>query len=79
MSDACLFAACFFFCHCIQQLAKVSKVENPAGFVYHIYFDTQEDMRSKVFDFAHDNGLKILQLHQKNTTLEKLFVELTSG
>ncbi|RDK84251.1 gliding motility-associated ABC transporter ATP-binding subunit GldA [Marinirhabdus gelatinilytica] len=63
----------------IQQLAKVSKVENPAGFVYHIYFDTQEDMRSKVFDFAHDNGLKILQLHQKNTTLEKLFVELTSG
>ena len=63
----------------IQQLAKVSKVENPAGFVYHIYFDTQEDMRSKVFDFAHNNGLKILQLHQKNTTLEKLFVELTSG
>ena len=35
-------------------------------------------MRSSVFDFAHDNGLKILQLHQKNTTLEKLFVELTA-
>ena len=35
-------------------------------------------MRSKVFDFAHDNGLKILQLHQKNTSLEKLFIELTT-
>ena len=61
----------------LEKLPKVAKVENPAGFVYHIYFSTQEDMRSKVFDFAHDNGLKILQLHQKNTTLEKLFVELT--
>ncbi|MDX1463906.1 MAG: gliding motility-associated ABC transporter ATP-binding subunit GldA [Marinirhabdus sp.] len=63
----------------LEQLPKVTKVENPAGFVYHLYFDTQEDMRGNVFDFAHDNGLKILQLHQKNTTLEKLFVELTAG
>ncbi|QIE60363.1 gliding motility-associated ABC transporter ATP-binding subunit GldA [Rasiella rasia] len=62
----------------LEKLPKTIKIENPAGFVYHIYFDTQEDMRGKVFDFAHDNGLKILQLHQKNTTLEKLFVELTS-
>jgi ABC-2 type transport system ATP-binding protein len=35
-------------------------------------------MRSSVFDYAHDNGLKILQLQQKNTTLEKLFIELTA-
>ena len=62
----------------LQQLPKVEKVENPAGFVYHLYFDTTEDMRGKVFDFAHDNELKILQLHQKNTTLEKLFIELTT-
>ena len=61
----------------LEKLPKISKVENPVGFVYHLYFSTQEDMRSKVFDFAHDNGLKILQLHQKNRTLEKLFVELT--
>jgi len=62
----------------LQKLEKVIKVENPAGFVYHIYFNTAEDMRGKVFDFAHDNELKILQLHQKNTTLEKLFIELTT-
>ncbi|OAB76033.1 gliding motility-associated ABC transporter ATP-binding subunit GldA [Cochleicola gelatinilyticus] len=62
----------------LQKLTHVTKVENSAGFVYQLYFNTQEDMRSSVFDFAHDNGLKILQLHQKNTTLEKLFVELTT-
>lgn len=62
----------------LEKLPKVEKVLNPNGFVYHIYFNTSDDMRSKVFDFAHDSGLKILQLHQKNTTLEKLFIELTT-
>lgn len=63
----------------LQKLPNVTKIENPGGhFIYNIYFSTQKDMRGEVFDFAHDNGLKILQLHQKNTTLEKLFVELTS-
>lgn len=63
----------------LNKLPKITKVENPVGFVYHLYFDTKEDMRAKVFDFAHDNGLKILQLHQKNRTLEKLFVALTKS
>jgi len=62
----------------LQRLDKVKKVENSHGFIYQIHFVTQEDMRAKVFDFAHDNGLKILQLHQKNTTLEKLFISLTA-
>lgn len=61
----------------LQKLPKIDKVENSVGFVYQLYFQTEQDMRGKVFDFAHDNGLKILQLHQKNTTLEKLFTELT--
>ncbi len=61
----------------LQKLPKIEKIENSAGFVYQLYFGTEQDMRGKVFDFAHDNGLKILQLHQKNTTLEKLFSELT--
>lgn len=63
----------------LQQIPNVTKVENPGGyFIYNIYFSSEKDMRSSVFDFAHDNGLKILQLHQKNTTLEKLFVDLTA-
>jgi ABC-2 type transport system ATP-binding protein len=60
------------------KIPKVEKVENTSGFVYHVYFNSEKDMRGDVFDFAHDNGLKILQLHQKNTTLEKLFIELTT-
>lgn len=62
----------------LQQLPRVKAVENINGFTYQIHFTGEEDMRSRVFDFAHDNGLKILQLHQKNTTLEKLFVDLTT-
>lgn len=61
----------------LQQLPKIEKIENSVGFVYQLYFATEQDMRGKVFDFAHDNGLKILQLHQKNITLERLFSELT--
>lgn len=60
-----------------NQLPHLEKSENPFDFVYHLYFSTEKDMRSRVFDFAHDNGLKILQLHQKSRTLEKLFTELT--
>ena len=62
----------------LQQIKKVEKVENLSGFVYQIHFDTKNDMRGEVFDYAHDNGLKILQLDQKNPTLEKLFIELTT-
>ena len=62
----------------LMQIENVEKVENTSGFVYQVSFNSEKDMRSRVFDFAHDNGLKILQLQEKNTTLEKLFIELTS-
>lgn len=62
----------------LEKIPKVEKVVNTEGFIYQIYCSTEKDMRGDIFDFAHDNGLKILQLHQKNTTLEKLFVELTT-
>ena len=62
----------------LLKLPKVKAVKNPNGFVYEITFSTKEDMRSHVFDFAHDNDLKILQLNQKNASLESLFRELTS-
>ncbi|WP_431158955.1 gliding motility-associated ABC transporter ATP-binding subunit GldA [Winogradskyella poriferorum] len=62
----------------LTKLPKVKAVKNPNGFIYEITFSTKEDMRSHVFDFAHDNDLKILQLNQKNASLESLFRELTS-
>jgi len=62
----------------LQQMPNVSKVKNTGGFVYEITFTTSKDMRPKVFDFAHDNKLKTLQLSRKNKNLESLFTELTS-
>jgi len=62
----------------LLKLPKVTSVKNTHDFVYEITFSTKEDMRSHVFDFAHDNELKILQLNQKNASLESLFRELTS-
>ena len=62
----------------LLKLPKVTKAINTYDFVYEITFKTSEDMRSHVFDFAHDNQLKILQLNQKNASLESLFRELTS-
>ena len=62
----------------LLKLPKVKSVINTHDFVYEITFSTSEDMRSYVFDFAHDNQLKILQLNQKNASLESLFRELTS-
>ncbi|WP_158844150.1 gliding motility-associated ABC transporter ATP-binding subunit GldA [Algibacter sp. L1A34] len=62
----------------LLRLPKVNSVKNTYGFVYEITFITSEDMRSHVFDFAHDNELKILQLNQKNASLESLFRDLTA-
>ncbi len=62
----------------INRLDWVDQAKNVHGFVYQLKVNTDQDMRSKVFDFAQDNGLKILELHQKHQSLERLFVELTS-
>ncbi|MFD2551975.1 gliding motility-associated ABC transporter ATP-binding subunit GldA [Bizionia sediminis] len=62
----------------LEKLPHVKKVVNVHDFMYEITFNTTADMRSSVFDFAHDNALKILQLNQKNTSLETLFRELTA-
>lgn len=61
----------------LNQLPNASHVRNTGGFVYEITFDTSKDMRPAVFDFAHDNKLKMLQLSRKNKNLEGLFAELT--
>ncbi len=63
----------------LQKLPQVKSIRNTKGFVYEITFNTSKDMRPTLFDFAHDNGLKTLQLNRKNQTLEQLFHELTSN
>lgn len=63
----------------LKRLPHFIKFENPTGsFFYELSFDTVEDMRSVVFDFAQENGLKILQMNQKLKNLEDLFREATA-
>ncbi len=63
----------------LLKLPHVTHVKNTVGFVYEITFTHSKDMRPVVFDFAHDNQLKTLQLSRKNKNLESLFTELTSS
>ena len=62
----------------LLKLPSAKSVKNTHDFIYEITFSTKDDMRSHVFDFAHDNELKILQLNQKNASLESMFMELTA-
>ena len=61
----------------LQKIPNTKTIVNTHDFDYELTFDTQKDMRPAVFDFAHDNGLKILSLQQKNEGLEKKFNALT--
>ncbi len=61
----------------ITKVREVTDLVKEPGFTYSLRFETQEDMRSVVFDFAHDNELKILSLNKKNKNLETMFQELT--
>lgn len=61
----------------LRDIPNLILCENIFDFIWELTFDTQKDMRPEIFDIAHDNGLKILQLNQKNKNLEAIFRELT--
>ncbi len=62
----------------LNAIPNLVSAKNIGGFHYELKFDTDKDMRPAVFDFAHDNGLKTLQLNRKSKNLETLFSELTT-
>ena len=61
----------------IAKIPHLKAYKNTQGLVWELTFLSENDMRPAVFDFAHDNGLKTLQLNQKNKNLETLFREIT--
>lgn len=61
----------------LRKIAGIKKVINTFDFHYELYCSGQDDIRPKVFDYAHDNQLKILSLQQKNENLASLFNQLT--
>lgn len=63
----------------LRELPHLISCVNTFDFVWELTFSAQKDMRSVVFDFAQNNGLKTLRLNQKNKNLESIFRQLTSS
>jgi len=61
----------------IQKLPNLISYKNNSDTTWFLTFETNEDMRPKIFDLAQQNGVKILGLNAKNKNLESLFTELT--
>lgn len=61
----------------LATIEAIVSYENTANNIWLLTFRTDEDMRPKVFDFAHENGLKTLQISLKNKNLEQIFREKT--
>ena len=60
-----------------DNLPNIQSYKNLHDLVWELSFATETDMRPIVFDFAHENGLKTLQLNLKNKNLESIFREMT--
>jgi ABC-2 type transport system ATP-binding protein len=60
-----------------NKLKGLNSVSNTSGDTWQLTFNTTEDMRSKIFDFAQENSLKIIGLTTQNKNLETLFREVT--
>ena len=62
----------------LLKLPNLKEASNTDGNHWTLAFDTERDMRAEVFDFAHKNGLRTLQLNRKIISLEALFQSLTN-
>ncbi|MEL1243669.1 gliding motility-associated ABC transporter ATP-binding subunit GldA [Flavobacterium sp. DGU11] len=61
----------------LQAIPNFVASRNLRGNIWELAFTSDDDMRPVLFDFAHDNGLKTLQLTLKNKNLETVFREMT--
>lgn len=62
----------------LLKLPNLREANNTEDNHWSLVFDTEKDMRAEVFDFAHNNGLRTLQLNRKIISLESLFQNLTN-
>jgi len=63
----------------INRLPNIVSYKNNYDNTWYITFESEKDMRPVIFDFAQENGLKILSLNTENKNLETLFREVTSA
>ena len=62
----------------IAKIENLTSYKNTQDNIWELTFNADKDMRPSVFDFANANGLKTLQLNQKNKNLETVFREMTN-
>lgn len=62
----------------ISKLSNISSFSKKSPTIWELTFESKDDMRAVVFDFAQSNGLKTLQISQKNKNLEQIFREKTA-
>ena len=60
-----------------QKLSNLSSIKNTLDNNWQLTFSSDEDVRSKIFDLAQENNLKILGLTTQNKNLETFFREVT--
>jgi ABC-2 type transport system ATP-binding protein len=61
----------------VKRLPNLVSFKNTLENNWILVFDSEEDMRPAIFDFAQENGLKILGLNAENKNLETIFKEVT--
>lgn len=62
----------------LTTLSDLTSFKNIQNNTWELTFETETDMRSVLFDFAQNNGLKTLQLNLKSKNLETIFREKTA-
>lgn len=62
----------------IQKLPNLTSYKNTHDMIWELTFTSDQDMRSVVFDFAQENGLKTLQISAKDKNIETIFREMTT-
>lgn len=61
----------------LASLANLKAYQNNGDNLWLLTFNTEEDMRPSIFDFAQAKGLKTLQISLKSKNLEQIFREKT--
>jgi len=61
----------------LNKISGVLSVKNLTGNLWQLQSTSNEDIRSDVFQFAVDNGLKVLSLQKEEQRLEEVFQILT--
>ncbi|MEM8764825.1 MAG: gliding motility-associated ABC transporter ATP-binding subunit GldA [Bacteroidota bacterium] len=61
----------------LAKIPEIKSVSSGGKNAFVLTFSGDKDHRPVIFDFAQNNGLKILQLNRKNQNLESVFAELT--